>query len=402
MTKTQKNLIGILFSIFLFAVLVFRTDLLNVQNRPRINFFLVNYLAHWGISVSFLLFAYFLGKTLKVKWWIFILILLFVEINYIFILNYGPKTLPDRIKLTKFFTHFKKVALVNRPLIQFDSNCARYDSVLFYTLKPGKSTFGSYEFNNTYEVNSKGFRDTEGDLHHPEVLFLGDSFTMGWGVDQDKTFASVFEQKSGLKCLNTGISSYGTARESFNLGKTDADSLKLIVVQFHDTDLEENSFWIKNKRLGSKTQADFNVQLKNNEKIKKYYLFKYLKDGIITLVTPNPRQDPNKSEKVLVGDYEKYPNFLEDFYKICAQMREKFKGPIIFTFTGSFYTEKAVVDAFKAFAESNNIENVYFVNLGTKLNEKHYFYLDDHLNQKGHQMVAEELLKGWGKIKIPN
>ena len=402
MTKTQKNLIGILFSVFLFAILVFRTDLLIVQNRPGISDFLSNYVGTWGITLAFLLFAYFLAKTFNVKWWIFILVIILIELTYVFVLNYGPKTLPESVKLTKTFTHFKKVALANRPLIQFDSSCAKFDSVLFYTLKPGKSTFGSYEFNNTYHVNSKGFRDSEEDLYHPQVLFLGDSFTMGWGIDQDKTFASVFEQKSGLKCLNTGISSYGTARESFNLGKTDADSLKLMVIQYHDTDLEENRFWIKNKRLGSKTPFDFDFQVKNNEKIKKYYLFKYLKDGIITLLTPNPRQDPNKSEKVLVGEYEKYPEFLEDFYKICTQMREKYQGPIIFTFTGSFYTETGIVDVFKAYAESNKIDNIYFVNLGQKLNTDHYFYLDDHLNQKGHQVVADELLKGWNEIKNQN
>ena len=127
-----------------------------------------------------------------------------------------------------------------------------------------------------------------------------------------------------------------------------------------------------------------------------------MKNGIITFLTTNPRQDPNKSEKVLVGEYEKYPEFLEDFYKICTQMREKYQGPIIFTFTGSFYTETGIVDVFKAYAETNKIDNIYFVNLGQKLNTDHYFYLDDHLNQKGHQLVADELLKGWNEIKNQN
>src|SRR5690606_19694091 len=122
---------------------------------------------------------------------------------------------------------------------------------------PGISTFKSFEFNTTYDVNALGVRDDAASLEHPEVIFLGDSFTMGWGVEGEESFPAVFEQNSGLRCLNTGVSSYGTAREMRMLARTQLDSLKAIVIQFHDTDLEENNFYVKNNRLGSRTQSDF-------------------------------------------------------------------------------------------------------------------------------------------------
>jgi hypothetical protein len=399
MTKSQKNLIGLLFSVLLFAIIVFRGELLYFPNRPRIHAFMQNYFSVWGISISILLFAYFLAKTFQIRWWIFIALFVFWECTYLCVFNFGPKVLPESMKAKGYFGHFKGVALANRPLIQFEENCARYDSTLFYTLKPGESNFASYEFDNLYHVNSAGFRDSENDLDRPEVLFLGDSFTMGWGIDQDKTFAQNFENQTRLKCLNSGISSYGTAREYFNFKKIKPDALKLIVVQYHDTDLEENNYWVKNKKLGDKTAFEFENQVKNNTKVKKYYLFKHVKAGIIQFLTPSPNIDTKTPSNDLGAEYMRIPSFTKDFYEIIKQVRATYHGPIIFTYVGSFYTEPRVVTAFENYAKANKFEGVFFVNMGGKLNTEDYYFLDDHINQKGHTKMANALVEKWNMIK---
>lgn len=400
MTKGQKNLIGLLFSVLLFAIIVFRSDLLIIKNRPGISVFLTGTFSKWGISLAFLLFGYFLSKLFKVRWWIFIAVLAFFELFYLCIFNFGPSFLPESIKIKPFFSHFKRVNLANRPLIQFEKECAQYDSVLFYTLKPGVSHFKSYEFDNLYNVNSKGYRDTEEDLKAPKILFLGDSFTMGWGVDQDKNFASIFESKSGLKTLNTGISSYGTARELYNFNKIDSDSLKLIVIQFHDTDLLENNHFKNTGKLGTKTKQDFDYQVNENEKIKKYYPFKHLKTAIIDFITfEAPIGELNKINSPLTGEYQKYPSYLSDFYSIIEKIRVKYSGPIIYTYVGSFYTDSKVIDSFKKYSTEKNIKDIYFVTMTNELTTKEYFFFDDHINPLGHQKVAEKLLLQWNQIK---
>ena len=400
MTKSQKNLIGLLFSILLFAIIVFRSELLFFEGRPRVNAFVENYITIWGITFSFLIFGYFLSRVFKQKWYLFIVILLLWEFSYVFIFNYGFKFLPESIKSKAFFGHFKRVSLTYRPLIQFEENCAKYDSTVFYTLKPGESNFASYEFENKYNVNSAGFRDSETDLNSPEVLFLGDSFTMGWGIDQDKTFAQYFENQTNLKTLNSGISSYGTAREFFSFKKIKPDSLKLVVIQYHDTDLEENNYWITNKRLGNKTKTDFDSQVENNNKIKKYYLFRYIKAALIGFLSPNPKLDPNAPKDRLGAEFTRIPSFNNDFYLIISQIRETFKGPIIFTYTGSFYTDSNVVKAFENYAADKKIQNMFFLNLGGNLNTEDYFFLDDHINAKGHKKIGIELVKKWMIIKL--
>ncbi len=46
------------------------------------------------------------------------------------------------------------------------------------------------------------------------VLFLGDSFTFGWGVDDEQTFASIVDQalaaEGDLRVVNLGVPAYGT------------------------------------------------------------------------------------------------------------------------------------------------------------------------------------------------
>lgn len=54
-------------------------------------------------------------------------------------------------------------------IIQFEDKCSKYDKDLKYTLRPGKFIFSSYEFNNTFLVNSLGFRDDEESLNKPDI-----------------------------------------------------------------------------------------------------------------------------------------------------------------------------------------------------------------------------------------
>jgi len=82
-----------------------------------------------------------------------------------------------------------------------------------------KSPVGKWEF----KINSKGFRDTrefeyekaEGALR---ILVLGDSFTVGYEVGQQETFAFVLEQflrKNGINAevINAGMSGNSNAEE---------------------------------------------------------------------------------------------------------------------------------------------------------------------------------------------
>lgn len=100
-----------------------------------------------------------------------------------------------------------------RSIVQYEPACARYDAELTYTLRPGTCWFANREFDVELRINSLGVRDDEAALTAPEIVVLGDSFTMGWGVAQEQAFPHRLARLTGRRVLNAGVSSYGTARE---------------------------------------------------------------------------------------------------------------------------------------------------------------------------------------------
>ena len=118
--------------------------------------------------------------------------------------------------------------------------CGRYDPELAYILRPGDCRIKETEYDVLIHANSAGLRDDESSLDDPEVAILGDSHAMGLGVAQDRIFAALIERESGLKVLNTGISSYGTAREILLLRRLNIKNIKYIIIQYCRNDFDEN------------------------------------------------------------------------------------------------------------------------------------------------------------------
>lgn len=173
---------------------------------------------------------------------VFVSIVLFVmaELASLFLLR-NPSKIPSTL-LTSFQYYYD----YNCKLIQFKKEASVYDSSLFYKLNPSSNfIYAQQEFADSFTINSIGVRDDERSLKSPQVICLGDSYTMGWGVSQQEVYTSELERLSQLNVLNTGISSFGTAREITLLKKLDRDSLKYIVIQYCANDLDENKEFIK-------------------------------------------------------------------------------------------------------------------------------------------------------------
>lgn len=58
--------------------------------------------------------------------------------------------------------------------------------------------------NVTISINGDGFRETAR-LEGHKIVALGDSFTFGWGIDQDRTWVEVLERLIGEPIYNMGI-----------------------------------------------------------------------------------------------------------------------------------------------------------------------------------------------------
>lgn len=72
------------------------------------------------------------------------------------------------------------------------------------------------QYSNEYDaittITSKGHR-VPGVDGNPDVIFLGDSFTYGFGLADDQTFASIYCTRRQLACANLGMPGSGTLKQ---------------------------------------------------------------------------------------------------------------------------------------------------------------------------------------------
>lgn len=70
----------------------------------------------------------------------------------------------------------------------------------------------SNEYNALTTITDKRHR-VPGTSGNPELIFLGDSFTYGYGLSDEETFAAIYCGRTGKACANLGIPGSGTARQ---------------------------------------------------------------------------------------------------------------------------------------------------------------------------------------------
>ena len=73
---------------------------------------------------------------------------------------------------------------------------------------------------------------------------------MGWGVNDDETFAAIISSRVAVPVLNLGVSSYGTVRELIRVRmQPSLDEASCIFIQYSWNDFQENSVFLNSRRL---------------------------------------------------------------------------------------------------------------------------------------------------------
>ena len=70
----------------------------------------------------------------------------------------------------------------------------------------------SNEYDARTTIAAKGHR-VPGTDGNPDVVFIGDSFTYGWGIEDPDTFVSIYCTKMARPCANLGMPGTGTAKQ---------------------------------------------------------------------------------------------------------------------------------------------------------------------------------------------
>jgi hypothetical protein len=276
-----------------------------------------------------------------------------------------------------------------RNIIQLEPAFARYDPVLTYTLKPGTFTFSNREFANDFYVNSLGVRDDEASLLSPEIIVLGDSYAMGWGVGQNETYAELVEKKAGLKTLNTAIASYGTVREMMMLDRTDTSNLKFLIVHYHPNDYDENmAFYKNNNKLPISDEGAYKDTVKYYKKGKRYYPGKYIKyayDSLSRQMSDRLSGSPATTDRDRAGERESFINaIIHGSHADLSNVKLIVIGPAYFT------TE--LKKNIRSGRYHEFINSMQFIDMPDTEESLCYYKIDAHLTPKGHAELSDEIL----------
>ncbi len=285
----------------------------------------------------------------------------------------------------------------DRALIQADARASRFDPELFYTLRPGRFRFRNREFDVGLEVNSLGVRDSEEALRDPDVVVAGDSFAMGWGVEAAQTFARRVAAATGLRVLNTGVSSYGTARELLLLRRVSTRHLRFLLIQYDQNDAWENVALERHAgRLPQRERARYEHTLLRSAEARRYWLGRHtweivrgaLRPALLPLEGPLPA--PREQARLFAfclrallppGDYDVLVFELSP------------AAPSDGAFARGLREELLRPGAAPA-------QRVHVLDPGSALRPEHWFDLDDHLRASGHQVIADELVKAMVHVGI--
>jgi lysophospholipase L1-like esterase len=310
---------------------------------------------------------------------------------------YHPQYIPSYLLESYFFYY----DFLDRSIIQFENDKTAYHPELTYTLRPSsRFNFSNAEFNTAYSTNSLGLRDSENTLTAPAIICIGDSYTMGWGVNQSETFPFQLARLSGKSTLNAGISSYGTARELELLKKTDQSNLQYLIIQYCSNDIVENGVYIdSNYHLPVTAEKEFEEAQESYTVNRIYFpgkvflvILQHFAKSAINRIYP---LFSLPSERVPADDERLHAQRFAEILSHSAINFRKVKVVItrlnMYSFLGGNFLDEFRLLASRAPYYETFGKYITIVDCKTTLRESDYLILDVHLKPSGHRKVAEVL-----------
>lgn len=279
---------------------------------------------------------------------------------------------------------------IERHVLQYLPECARYDPELSYRLKPGRCRFHNREFDHEIVVNSAGMRDREEALVAPEIVVTGDSFAMGWGVAQSEMVSTVLGELTGEKTLAAAEPSYGTAREMLLLRHVDLSAAHTLVIQYCDNDFIENArFVLAGGRLKTMGPDEYESTVADHLATARYWPGKHLR-YFVPLLWRSLRGDDFASDWVRYCPFEARI-FLGVLRR--ASLRDRPLRVVVFEATYTAADRSCFGAELTALARDRAqlpswVSELQVVEPTSFLTESDYYPLDEHLNASGYRKIA--------------
>jgi hypothetical protein len=277
----------------------------------------------------------------------------------------------------------------DRKIVQYLSDCARYDPEVTYTLIPGATCrVASREYVVEYAGNRAGLRDNDESLSRPDVVVVGDSHAMGWGVQGDESFPKRLQEMMGRPVLNAAMSSFGTVRELMLLERLNLPSARTLVIQYSDNDFVENQPYIEAGALDILPEWQYRAVVEQHRRGTQYYPFKYAATGLLDIArlalgwhTPASQHPDN----VVEARY---------FLDVLLRHRATIEGRtvVVIEINSHDHNDGRFVEALHGLLAEPRYASlapwVTAIDVSRTLGAGDYYLLDDHMRPTGHEKVA--------------
>lgn len=278
-------------------------------------------------------------------------------------------------------------------------------------------------------INNLGFRgeDYKEIENMYKILVLGDSFTWGYGVNDNETYPKLLEiYNSRIKTINMGVAGYGTDQEyltMINKGLKMKPDLVILMYQISTDTGDTNSevrygkikplFEYDNRSLFLTNvplpKRDLNTNIKKEDFIKSLRGYKFFRDNLISI----PFIREFLIDNFHIGrDYD----FIENYnlvFTILTKLNEELKKEKI-PFLVIIMPDKEQINGplsnrsiyfMENFLEK---ENINYIDLFPYFKEEDissiYFKIDGHTNFEGNKKIAKiiytELMNNKKEYKI--
>lgn len=279
-----------------------------------------------------------------------------------------------------------------RDVVQLDAGRARYDPEVLYTLRPGRFTFTNVEYSTAYEVNSLGVRDDEASLARPEIVVAGDSYAMGWGVQQNEAFPQVIERRTGRRVLNAAVASYGTVREMRLLDRVDLSRASTLVVQYCSNDYGENEeFETHGNRHVPSGEQDWLNAIAQQQRVARYRPFRMVYDAAVYVKRGIEGRRRGGFEPVAVDADRAAALFINALMHAPRADLRRLRIVVI-----DPDPDPAFIRALDR-AHGNPVyppwvHAMRVVDVSRLLTPEVHYVLDDHLTASGHELIADAVI----------
>lgn len=298
------------------------------------------------------------------------------------------------------------------------------------------------EYQYVQRVNNIGMRGRDVELNSAHtnfrILMLGDSFTMGKGVADDKTFSALLEsslrdKNKNVEVLNAGVDSYSPILSYLQLTRDPKDlAPDLVVLNLDMSDLVQESAYRKNATYNAqgeilRIEGRFRLSLRirrwinHNLYISRFIIFNLNKSSqsdatSIENVTAQANKELLKHtlEEDTEDRTEQWNNIFDSILKIkkyCDGHHSEFlltiypwghqvsdtewvKGRTVFL-PEKFHVSDRSLDQVISFSRDNKVQllNLFPALRSYRGNSKLYYNRDIHWTETGHKLIAHEFEK---------